>query len=155
MLLQWILPFEGQCPYCTWNESLPFMLYKNNINIHEHFSFNHVMSSVNKIPTPYLLWVTSFTKQIVLFLHEVGPPALQWVSLTMVSRGRGSPLQWKPFAVQYLINLMLRTAAKMGELLPRGLLMLLKLVQHRTGAVFRALQCTRLKGQTESAALQV
>lgn len=73
----------------------------------------------------------------------------------MVSRGRGSPLQWKPFAVQYLINLMLRTAAKMGELLPRGLLMLLKLVQHRTGAVFRDLQCTRLKGQTESAALQV
>lgn len=66
--------------------------------------------------------------------------------MTKVSRGSGSPLQ---------INLLLRTAAEVGEPLPLGLLMLLKLVQRRTGAVFsRALQCARLKGQTESAALQ-
>lgn len=57
----------------------------------------------------------------------------------------GSPLQ---------INLMLRTAAEVGELLPLGLLMLLKLVQRGTGAVFQSSACTRLKGQTESAVLQ-
>jgi len=53
----------------------------------------------------------------------------------------GDPGQWKPFAVQchlssvhrHLINLMLKTAAKAGERLTRGLLML---VQHRTAAVF-------------------
>lgn len=131
MLLQWIFPFEGQCPYCTWSESLPFMLYKNKNNIHEHFSFNHVMSLVNKIPSPYLPY---FFHKANNFLSK-----WRWTTWTSVSVcDHGELWQWKPFAVQCLINSMLRTAAKVGELLPPGLLMLLKLVQRRSGAVFQS-----------------
>lgn len=56
---------------------------------------------------------------------------------------RGDLGRWKPFAVQChfssvqggLINLMLKPAAKAGELLTLGLLMLLKSLQHTTAAV--------------------
>lgn len=71
MLLQWIFPFEGQCPCHTWNESLPFMLHKNNINIHEHLRFNHVMSLVYKIPTPYYLWVLLSQTKLFCFYVSV------------------------------------------------------------------------------------
>ena len=52
------------------------MFYKNNINIHERFSFNHVMSLFNKNANSLSSVGTNFTKQISLFLHEYGPPGL-------------------------------------------------------------------------------
>lgn len=147
MLLQWIFPFEGQCPYCTWNESLPFMLYKNNINIHEDFSFNHVMSLVKKIPTRYLLYF--FQKQIIFFLHECGSPGLQWVSVTTVSCGSGSPLQYNVWSTWCWEQLL-----KWVSYFHWGCWCCWNWCSVELVQFFRALQCTKLKGQTESAALQ-
>lgn len=52
------------------------MFYKNNINIHKRFSFNHVMSLVNRKANSFSSVNTYFTTQISLFLHQYGPPGL-------------------------------------------------------------------------------
>lgn len=92
---------------------------------------------------------TSFTKQIILFLHECGPPGLQWVSVTVVSRGSGSPLQYNVWSTWCWEQLLKRVSYLHWGCWCSWNWCSVELVQF-----FRALQCTRLKGQAESAALQ-
>lgn len=143
MLLQWIFPFEGQCPCHTWNESLPFMLHKNNINIHEHLRFNHVMSLVYKIPTPYYLWV--LLSQTKLFCFYVSVDLLDF-----------SECLWPRWAVEALCRSTWcwEQLLKWVSYFHWGCWCCWNWCSAELVQFFRALQCTRLKGQTESAVLQ-